>query len=155
MCLHNTTFADLTPSFCLSADPIPKTICIKRILGSHTAAIAAGSGVVDQGTQMVLGDDITIDERGVLQEMKAPSFNSLCNAEHELWAQTLTVGMTGSLYSVELMLLRRFPDVVSPVQVEIRSVDAAGLPTTTVLGRGTTTTVIPFHASVVSCQVCK
>jgi hypothetical protein len=52
--------------------------------------------------------------------------------------------MTARLSEVEL-LLRRSPDITSPIAVEIRAVDGGGHPSETVLGRGVTEVTIPFH----------
>jgi hypothetical protein len=117
------------------------------VVATQTTAVAAKTPVPDQGSEFLIGADLASDSGGSIQQMNAPHFNALCDSDTGLWAQTVTAGSTVRLSEVELLLLRRAPDIVAPVHVEIRAVDAAGRPAPTVLGRGSTQATIPAHRS--------
>jgi len=115
------------------------------VASTQTPAAAAKTPVPDQRSEFLIGADLASDSGGSIRQMNAPHFNALCDSETGLWAQTLTAGGTVRLSEVELLLLRRSPDIVAPVHVEIRAVDDAGQPTQTMLGRGSTQATIPTH----------
>jgi hypothetical protein len=117
------------------------------VAAGGTMASVAATPVVDQRSEVLLSTDLASDGSGTIQQLQAPHFNAICGAATGRWAQTITASLTGTLAQVDLLLLRRSADIASPVQVEIFSVDAAGLPTTTMLGRGATTATIPVHRS--------
>jgi hypothetical protein len=115
------------------------------VLAGQTPAVAATTPVPDQRAEIQIGNDIAGDSRSGPMQQSAPHFNPLCDSDVGLWAQTITTGMTARLSEVELLLLRRAPDIDAPVRVEIRAVDAAGHPTETVLGQGVTQSTIPVY----------
>jgi hypothetical protein len=115
------------------------------VLAGQTAAVAATIPTPDQRVEPQFSADLAADGSSGPLDQQAPHFNALCESETGLWAQTLTVGMTSRLSEVELLLLRRSPDIHSPVEVEVREVDDAGRPSETVLARGMTEATIPFH----------
>lgn len=117
------------------------------VLAGQTPAAVAATPIPDQRSEAQLSGDLVEDGSGRIQQLSAPSFNALCDNGQGLWAQTLTAGLTANLSEVELLLLRRSPEIVAAVQVEIRAVDDRGLPTDTVLGRGATAATIPVHWS--------
>jgi hypothetical protein len=110
-------------------------------------ALGTRDGVVDQQLGLVSGNDTIVSAGSGLQQSAAPYFNTLCDTAPSLWAQTVTAGRGGTLYRVDLLLLRRSPGSVAPVQLEIRATDGVGLPTAAVLGGGTTAAEIPAHPS--------
>jgi hypothetical protein len=55
------------------------------------------------------------------------------------FAQTFTAGLTGNLVRVDLRIGSPSPGITDPLTVEIRTVDAMGVPTTTVLATETVT----------------
>ena len=117
------------------------------VLAGQTPAAAATTPVPDQRVELLVGGDLASDASGGIQQTGAPYFNALCDTDTGLWAQTITAGMTARLSEVELLLLRRSPDITAPVEVEIRAVDDAGNVTETVLGHGSTTATILAHRS--------
>ena len=122
-------------------------VWLPLVAAGGTTASAAATPVVDQRSEALISADLASDGSGTIQQLQAPHFNALCGTGAGRWAQTMTASLTAQLSDVELLLLRRSSDIESPVQIEIRSVDAAGLPTDTVLGRGSTTATIPYHRS--------
>jgi hypothetical protein len=115
------------------------------VLAGQTPAVAATTPVPDQRAEIQIGTDAAGDSRSGPTQLSAPHFTPLCDSKVGLWAQTVTAGMTARLSEVQLLLLRRVPDIEAPVHVEIRAVDAASLPTETVLGHGSTQSTIPVH----------
>lgn len=117
------------------------------VLAGETPAAAATTPVPDQRSEMQISTDVAGDARLAPQQMSAPFFMPLCKNERGRWAQTFTAGMTARLSEIELRLLRRSPSINAPVEVEIRAVDEAGLPTATILAHGSTAMLIPSHWS--------
>jgi hypothetical protein len=115
------------------------------VVASQTPAAAATIPTLDQRAEFQIGSDIASDSQSGPVQQSAPYFNALCDTDTGLWAQTVTAGMTARLSEVELLLLRRSPDILAPVDVEIRTVDDSGHPTQSVLGRGSTQATIPAH----------
>jgi len=100
---------------------------------------------------LLVGGDPASDGSGPIQQANAPSFNALCDSDTGLWSQTITIGMTARLSEIDLQLLRRSPDIVAPVDVEIQAVDDAGNVTQTVVGHGSTPGMILAHRSQPGC----
>jgi hypothetical protein len=121
------------------------------VLAGETRAVAATTPVPDQRTELTIGADganeLAADGQSGLIQLSAPFFRSLCAGTDGQWAQTVSAGLTAQLVEVELLLLRRTPDVEAPVRAEVRAVDDAGLPTETVLGHGSTGAGIAVHRS--------
>ena len=115
------------------------------VLAGQTPAVAATTPVPDQRAEFQIGNDVASDGQSGPTQLSAPHFTPLCDSDVGLWAQTITAGMTSRLSEVELLLLRRAPDIDAPVRVEIRAVDAAGRPTEAMLGQGVTKATIPVH----------
>jgi hypothetical protein len=117
------------------------------VLAGQTPAAISTVAMPDQRSEMLAGADLAVNASGAMQETSAPFFNPLCDGPTGLWAQTVSAGATSRLSEVELLLLRRSPDITSPVEIEIRALDDTGALTETALGHGSTSGVIPFHRS--------
>jgi len=113
------------------------------VMAGQTPAIAATTPVPDQQSMLQVGADLASNGSGGIQDQSAPFFMPLCETDQGRWAQTLRAGLTAQLSQVDLLLLRRSPDITAPVEVQIRAVDSAGRPTETVLAHGSTTATIP------------
>jgi hypothetical protein len=138
----------LMPSFTLVLALAASLVAwLPLVIASQTPASAESTPVLDQRAEVQIGDDLASDGNGVVRQTSAPHFNALCSTDTGLWSQTITAGMTGQLVMIELLLLRRSPDITSTVDVELRRVDETGHPVETLLGRGSATTAIASHRS--------
>jgi hypothetical protein len=122
-------------------------VWLPLVAASQTPVAVARTPVPDQRVEIQIGEDVANDAFSGPLQQSAPFFNALCDSETGLWAQTVTAGTTARLSEVELLLLRRSPEILAPVQVEIRAVDDGGQPTQSILGRGSTQATIPSHRS--------
>ena len=113
------------------------------VMAGQTPAIAATTPVPDQQTLLQIGADLAANGSGGIQDQSAPLFMPLCDTDRGRWAQTLRAGLTAQLSQVDLLLLRRSPDITAPVEVQIRAVESTGRPTETVLAHGSTAATIP------------
>jgi hypothetical protein len=84
---------------------------------------------------LLLASPVSAGATGILDQQQTDTSGGGINVAGDVWAQTFTAGRTGAIDQVDLGTFTG--GVPVPTTVEIRSVDASGTPTQTVLGTAT------------------